>query len=469
MNPARRTFAWMIGLVVVLKLAAVLIDPQMRLFLGDSATFLLAARVDDWLPPDRSFVYPNLIRWMVLPTGSLGVLLYWQTLAGIVTALLMGWILRARLDLPRTLTLVVVCVFALAPEQLFYERMVLAETFGLCAFVAFFAAASAYLVRGAVIWLPITLVLGLAAVSLRMNYAPVVIVISLGLPLLRLFDADARPPWRVPLAHCLVALACFALTHGAYRDYVGQRFETEPGYIGSTGFMRMGLVAPLIKPADFVRAGLPADFAKRLTFDLADPDTRPAQLWTAGGLADAIAKEGLDVDATCRKLSDHAFRDDPFGLVRLGVYTLGGYFDHANARMRLTKDLARNPSPYPDKVIADVRDHWHYDIGGAAQRWTPVSRWFSAGSSWLVACLFLLLPLGIANVIVHWRDPRRVQCLLGALIGAGLVSTEVLFSSIASYRYLHAFPLFMLVNALPLAVTLWRRVAARVPVEPLPA
>ena len=469
MNAARRTFAWMIGLVVVLKIIALVIDPQMRLFLGDSATFLLAARIDDWMPPDRSFVYPILIRWMVLPTGSLGVLLYWQTLAGIATALMMGWVLRWRLDLPRTFALVVVCVIALAPEQLFYERMVLAEAFGLCAFVAFFAAASAYLVRGDVIWLPITVLLGLLAVSLRMNYAPVVIVISLMLPLLRLFDPVARPPWRVPVAHCLLALACFALTHGAYRDYVGERFKTEPGYIGSSGFMRMGLIAPLIKPDDFVRAGLPADFAKRLTFDLADPDTRPAQLWTKGGLADAIAKEGLDVDATCRKLSDHAFRDDPFGLVRLGVHTLGGYFDRSNARMRLTKDLARNPSPYPDEVIADVRDHWHYDISGAAQRWTPVSRWFSAGSSWLVACLFLLLPLGIANVAVHWRDPRRVQYLLGALIGVGLVLTEVLFSSIASYRYLHAFPLFVMVNALPLAVTLWRRVVSRGSLEPLSA
>ena len=81
----------------------------------------------------------------------------------------------------------------------------------------------------------------------------------------------------------------------------------------------------------------------------------------------------------------------------------------------------------------------------------------------LVACLFLLLPLGVFNVIVHWRDRRRAQYLLGALVGAGLVLTHVLFSSIASYRYLHAFPLFVLINGLPLGVTLWRRVAARAP------
>ena len=89
--------------------------------------------------------------------------------------------------------------------------------------------------------------------------------------------------------------------------------------------------------------------------------------------------------------------------------------------------------------------------------------WFAIGAPWLVACLFLLLPLGVFNVIVHWRDRRRAQYLLGALVGAGLVLTHVLFSSIASYRYLHAFPLFVLINGLPLGVTLWRRVAARAP------
>ena len=50
--------------------------------------------------------------------------------------------------------------------------------------------------------------------------------------------------------------------------------------------------------------------------------------------------------------------------------------------------------------------------------------------------------------------------MLAALFAIGLVVTEVLFSSIASYRYLHALPFFMLVNALPLAMALRKRAAA---------
>ena len=224
--------------------------------------------------------------------------------------------------------------------------------------------------------------------------------------------------------------------------------------------MRMGLVAPLIKPEHFVRVGLPADFADRLAFDLADPNTRPSQLWSKGGLADAIAEAGLDVDRTCRKLSIYALKDDPFGVVRLGVGTLGGYFHEQGSQLRLTKDLGRDPMPYPPDVVESVREHWAYDLTGVAERWTPASRAFEIGARWLVACLFLLVPIALANVFVHWRGPRRLQAVLAALFAIGLVVTEVLFSSIASYRYLHALPFFMLVNALPLAMALRKRAAA---------
>ena len=63
--------------VVALKTAVILLDPQLRLFLGDSSTYLFAAWSDDWIPADRSFTYPMLLEWLVQPTGSLAALLYW--------------------------------------------------------------------------------------------------------------------------------------------------------------------------------------------------------------------------------------------------------------------------------------------------------------------------------------------------------------------------------------------------------
>src|SRR5690606_159448 len=128
--------------LVVLKVLGILVDPQVRLFLGDSSSYLYAARVDDWLPADRSFTYPMLLEWLVRPTGSLHALLYWQSAVGIGTALLLAWVLRMRCELPAMFVFAATCAFALEPAQLFYERMVLAEAFGLLAFAGFFATAS---------------------------------------------------------------------------------------------------------------------------------------------------------------------------------------------------------------------------------------------------------------------------------------------------------------------------------------
>ncbi|MPY87362.1 MAG: hypothetical protein GEU99_05525 [Luteitalea sp.] len=434
--------------VVALKVAALAIDPTIRLFLGDSAAYLNAA-ADNWLPPERSFVYPVLIKALVFPTGSLWTLLFWQTLAGLGVALLLWLTLVRRLALPRGLALAAACVLAIEPAQLFYERMVMAETLGLLAFAGFFASCGVYLAHGRAAWLPLTTFLGLLAVSIRLNYLPVVAVISLALPLLRGLDPVARPGGRRLLAHSLLALCAFFALHGTYRHAVGRGFKAPPGYIARVGFMRLGLVAPLIKPEHFVRVGLPADFAEHLTHNLANPDTRPSQFWAVGGLADAIAQRGLDVDRVGLDLATLAVADDPFGLVRLGVHTLGNYFRPPLARLRLDTDLARAPD-YPDALVQKLRARWRYDIAGLPQRITPISRYFEVGSWWLVACLFLLAPLAALNLALHWRDPRRTQILLGALVGVGLVMTHVLFSSIASYRYLHGLPFFTLVNLLPL-------------------
>ncbi|MGH9163561.1 MAG: hypothetical protein ACRD2X_26695 [Vicinamibacteraceae bacterium] len=434
--------------VGALKLAALLIDPTIRLFMGDSASYLNAA-VDNWLPSDRSFVYPVLIKLLVVPFKSLWALLYWQTLAGICVAVLLWATLVHRFDVPRGLATAAAGVLAIGPGELFYERMVMAETFGLLAFAGFVAVCGVYLATGRARTLWLVVFLGLLAVSFRLNYVPVVTVISLALPVLRGLDPTVPRDWRRLLAHTAIAGCAFLALHGTYRHLVGYFFGVPPGYIGRVGFMRVGLVAPLIKPEHFVRVGLPADFAEHLSYDLANPDTRPSQFWGMGGLVDGIAQRGLEVDRVGRELADMAIADDPVGVLRLGLHTLGNYFRPPLARLRLETDLARVPD-YPEKVVGDVRRRWGYDVEGLPQRVTPMSRYFEVGSWGLVACLFLLAPLALVNFAVHWRDPRRTQILLCASIGIGLVMTHILFSSIASYRYLHALPYFTLLNFVPL-------------------
>jgi len=55
--------------------------------------------------------------------------------------------------------------------------------------------------------------------------------------------------------------------------------------------------------------------------------------------------------------------------------------------------------------------------------------------------------LAIAALIAAWRTRLRASVLLLAATSLGVFVAEALFSHIVSYRYLHAFPLLIWLNA----------------------
>jgi hypothetical protein len=446
-----------ISALVALKAITLAADPIIRVYLGDSAAYLYGARDDGRLPDDRSFIYSFLIRVLVRPFEQLATLAQWQSLAGILIAALLWAVLVRRFAVPRTLAFLAACALALEPAQLYYERMVLAETFGLLAFVMFFAAGAAYLASRRVWWLPIAAALGLLSASLRLNFLPIALVISVALPLLPMFDRKA-PRMRSTVAHLAVALVAVAAAHGGYRSWVAYIFDVPPAYLGRAGFMQLGLVMPLVKPAHLVQVGLPADFESQLQFPLADPDARMPHLWAPGGFVPVLRQRGLDVERIARQLSLLAAADDPLGVVRLGLHTLADYFREDAIASALYNDLGRRELPYD--VVWSLREHWGYDATGLPTRVSAVSKWFEVGTWWLVACLLLLAPVAVANVIVQWSGEHRVQALLAGLFGVGLVIAHILFVPVAFYRYLHPLPFFLVVNALPLTLTLRARPSA---------
>lgn len=447
------------GVLLALKGLLLVFDPTIRIYLGDSAAYLYGARPEGRLPDDRSFTYSLLIRALILPSEQLATLVRWQTLAGIAVAWLLWYTLEVRLSLPRRLAFIAACVLALEPAQLYYERMVLAETAGLLAFVMFFAASGAYLKSRRVYWLPLAAALGLAAVTLRMNYLPVVLVISVGLPLLLLFDSR-RFALRTTLVHLAVSVVVVTGFHAAYCTWVGRLFGMPPAYLGRAGFMQLGLVLPLVRPEHLVRVGLPSDLETMLDYPLSDPDARMPHLWAPGGLVPELRRRHLEVEPIARSLSRMALADDPFGLVRLGMHTFGDYFRADEIKHLVDDDLGRRP--IPPEILWTLREQWGYDATGLPTRVTLVSRYFEIGTSWLVGCLLLMVPLAVMNAVAHWRSASRLDALLAALVGVGLVLTHLLFVPVALYRYLHPLPFFLLVNALPLS-------ALRLRSSPVPA
>jgi hypothetical protein len=432
--------------LLALKATLLWIDPTIRVYLGDSAAYLWGAIEGGRLPEDRSFTYSLIIRAIAGPYESLVPLVRWQVLAGVFPALLLYVTLARGFGVRHGVAFAAACVLAVEPGQLYYERMIMAETFGFVAFAAFFGAASAYVATWRVAWLPVAAGCGLAAATLRLNYLPVVLVISLVLPLVRLVDRSS--PSRVTVAkHLAVAVASVAALHAAYAVWVGALFRIPPTYLPRSGFMRLGLVLPLVKPEHFVRAGLPSSLEIELHYPIADPHARQPHLWAPGGLVRALRARQLDVERVASELSRMAIADDPFGIVRLGLYTLGDYFRPEEIKIALDNDLGRRVIP-PD-VLWNLREHWGYDAAGLHTRVTVVSRYFEAGTWWLVLCLFLTIPLCLLTLRVHWPTPRRALAVVVALFGVGLVLAHVLFAPVAFYRYLHPLPFVFVAAGVP--------------------
>lgn len=391
------------------------------------------------LPDDRSFTYSLLIRALVKPFDSLWALVWWQTAAGVATALAAWHLLVRRLAVPRRYAFAGACLLAIEPAQLYYERMVLAESPGLLAFVLFIAAASAYLSSGRGWWLPIVAVAGLGAATLRLNYLPVVLVISVTVPLLRAVG-ERRPEWRRLAWHTALAVLCVAVLHVSFQHWVAWIFRSPPGYIARAGFMQLALVMPLVTPDHLEQVGLPRDFGDQLRFPLADPDARMRHQWAPGGFTRALRERGIAIEPVARPLARLALQDDPLGLVRLGVHTVGNYFREEGIRHALDNDLGRRV--IPDEILWTLREIWHYNANGLWARTTAVSWYFERGTWHLVAWLLLLAPLALLVIVMHWRTPQRAQALLIGLTSIGLVMAHVLFVPVAFYRYLHPLPLF---------------------------
>lgn len=444
------------ALLVSIKVAWLLLDPTVRLFLGDSGSYLHTA-LSGWIPPDRSFLYGWLIEATAVRFHSAYALLLTQSLFGIVGGMLLYLWLVAGLKLSRVPALLAAALFASDPAQLFYERMMMAEAVGLLAFLLFFVALSGYVATRRALLIPVYAVLGVTAVAFRINLLAVVLTLSVLAPLITAFGKWRDGASRVRaigigFAHLVLSLACTSYAHGYYKQWYaeltatdpGDLYTDHPGYTAQSGVFRLALVAPLIEPAHFRNTGVSPDVLREVTLDYRDPRLREAQIWTEGGLYDVLQRHSDDPDRVARKISIRAAREHPIGLLQLGLLTVLDYFDPAVAAPRLQDDLGRRaPSA---ELVADLREHLRYDVAGVHTRDTPALRWFEWGSKWLVACLFGLAPLAL---LVFWRGrhaPRFELRLLLALTSLGLVAGHVLFSHIVSFRYLHPLPWFVLAN-----------------------
>ena len=194
---------------------------------------------------------------------------------------------------------------------------------------------------------------------------------------------------------------------------------------------------------------------------LEDTGRREAQVWSPDGLYQTLSRHTDRPEQVARVVTGRALRADPIGWIRLGIDNVGGYFDPGVLPPRLQDDLGRRP---PDDGMLDtLQAQLGYDARGVAASSSPATRWFEVGAPWLVACFLLLAPLALAALALHWRTPARAVVAVVCLASLGLVSGHLLFAHIASLRYLHPMPWFVLANVALLAEAWLRRRAGQAP------
>ncbi len=428
-------------MVLAINLGTLAIDHVPRVFLGDSVTYLRGA-LDGAIARDRSFVYSILIALTAVPAHSLLALVLAQAVAGTLAATIGYAIARAGLGLSAAASAVLAVLLALGPAELFYQRMVMAEAFGGLAWCAFVGCAVAYFHAGDWRWLPAAALSGLLAASLRMNGLAVLLIVGGLLPLWRwLLYAPARHQgWQRLGVHLTLALGCTLILHGGYRHLVGQLTHSPPGYIGIAGVFKLGMVAPLVEPADFAGTGCPADILGQVGVPLRDATMRESQIWRDDGLWPVMRRSCRDAEQAATIVADRALAEHPWGLLPMTVAIIKQYFDPVAQRWRMDSDLGRQDLA-PD-FLALLRSNFDLDARRIPHQTTLTSAYFEAARGWLTLA-FLALPFVAALAL--WRARDRAPAVAGlALMALVLSVSALLFQHIISYRYLHPFPPLLL-------------------------
>lgn len=450
--------------IVLIKLVLLIVDPEIRLFTGDSGTYLAGA-ITHGLPPDRSFTYPMLIRVITARSDSLFSLLLMQTGLGAAVAAGVLCIARFGLGVRIWLAALAALLVAIEPSQLFYERMIMTETASTFCLVVLLGIALAYLASGGFVWLLACIVAGVLLASLRVGLVPVALSVPtacvLILAVLRGRGAPALRGWRFT-GHLFAAVVMTWGCHDAYKRLYGHGVRGRPAYIQDAGIFRLGLVVPLLKPEHFAGTGVDPKILDRVKLPLDDPFKREAHIWSPDGLVAALrAEAGPRTREIAGVLADRAINDDPLGLLRMGLLTFKDYFNAPRRLGRMRSDLGFDELPNA-QTLQLLRERFHYDYATVARTDTPMSDYFGASSWWLIACLFLLAPLAIVAFVLE-RRTHPAASLLFALLAPGLVVGQLLCSHIISFRYLHPLPVLFILALAAVADRLLARRATRLP------
>ncbi len=417
--------------VLAVKVIVFAFDSEPSFEFGDSASYLATA-LYKWIPHDRSFIYGFILRRIVVRPHSLQPLVAVQIFLSGWASWIVGLCLVRYFRAKFVLAAVCSIGCALEPLQLMFERFVLTETMSVFALALFMLLSFSYLKTGSLPALVLIQIVGVFLFSLRYSYLPLVLVMSVLLPLLTGPVGAFR--WR-PVALALVislGLSQFLLL--GYRHLYGRLTHGPAEYSSQDGIFLVADMAPIIKPTDFPLAQKRGAVFGNLKLPLTDPVMRRAHRWLEGGLCRAIEIVGgneAETNRLARKTALHAMKRDPFGVLKLAAFTFGEFFNHERMKWNLELDQGQYSDPTPGDVEMLKRS---FGIDPTKRNFTSLTkRWEEHSIIWcgVIVALPLAYLLFIALRWSHIGAPEIV-CATSALV---LLASAVIPVDISNPRY----------------------------------
>jgi hypothetical protein len=442
--------------IFFLKILIFCLDPLPRFYLGDSRTFILSA-LFNYIPPDRSFIYAYVIKFIAVPSHSLTSLIILQVTSSALASILLAYILVKFFSTSPGLAFLCGIFCSLDPLQLIYERFVLTECLTLLMFVIYLILIFHYLKRHTILFIALVQIVGTVLVSFRMSFLPLVLINSVLLPLLIIPELGHRysvkyKPLKRFLQHMLSKrlfigavvmhlVASVVLTfslHSAYKSLNGFLSHKPSAYIYESGFVLLSAWAPIINPVDFPRPDIVNNVFGHLKYDLSNRKNRDLHRWADGGLIENIkhSMDFFEADRLAKETALNTLKRDPLGVVSLSILTFMDYYDLEVLKGMMQCELGSYMplSDYGfDKALLD-----HFGISPEHLPYlsTFTSRYYFAAWPW-----YLLLPcmpfLAFVALIVCEKETRKYSFVV-FLSSSLIIAVVCSLTSALVIRFLHA-------------------------------
>lgn len=444
-------------LVFSIKLLLLWLDPTPKLFMGDSGSYIWTA-LTGWIPPDRSYFYGYLVRWLAVWPHSFAPLLFAQALASGVTAIVFAIICSRLFEMPNSLSFLFGLLCALDPCQLVWERYVMTETFSLLVYVWVLYWSLAYL-RDRRVWqLAIVQGLSVVLIGFRMSYLVVVQVCTVLLPVIA-FAWCALPVFRdqskaatsrrellgTGFEHLVISVALMFTIHGAYKHVNGLLSKREPAYLYDTGAHLVAVWAPALRPSDATDPRFRDLIANGNQFNIGSLRLRDAQQFGDNFLIDRwrkIEKKFKIRDRVARETAINAMRRHPLDIVGLTLKTYMQFCGIGSIQRETETDLGYGE--LTDDQIEMLAEKFGFVTGKLlpVQPFSLVQRYFLG--AWPYYFLVIISPLICA--LATWMARHRGFVFLLFVHASILMLVVTALSPRASVRYLQPLSILTLLS-----------------------